>query len=209
WDARADQFQTAPSHLRLKDEWARVFAEAVGCGEGHAIDLGCGTGACALTLAELGYKVTAVDGSKGMLAHAQAHAAERNLEIAFVQADMDSLNLEEGIADVVSIRNVLWTLEYPEQAIRLARRLLRQGGKLFVSDGLWRVHANDSEAQFGHRLPNFNGIAEEEIGEWLVNSGFSSLRSWQHLFEQHPYGPKYDTDDSSDLIEFFVLTGLR
>ncbi len=208
WDARADSFQRAPSHLRLHGAWARVFASAIGKGTGRAIDLGCGTGACALALAELGYDVTAFDGSAGMLAHARRDAAERNLDIAFLQADMDNLPPEASAAEVVSIRNVLWTLERPERAIQLARNLLKPGGRLFVSDGIWRIGENSSETEFGQRLPNFNGVAEVEVRSWLADAGFSSVRTWQHLFGEHPYGAKYDAVESSDLIEFFVLTAV-
>lgn len=206
WDGRADRFQQSPSHRRLQKAWADVFAAAIGQGCGNAVDLGCGTGACALELASLGYRVTAVDGSDRMLAHARDDAAQRGLAIDFVLADMDSLAIEPGRADVVSIRNVLWTLEQPAQAFGMAARLLRPGGKLFVSDGIWREGTNDSEERFGTRLPNFNGVSEQEARDWLAGFGFSNARSWQHLFEAHPYGPKYDAAAGGELIDFFVLT---
>lgn len=208
WNGRADKFQRSPSHLRLRTVWSDVFAAAIGVGDGRAIDLGCGTGACALSLAELGYRVTAVDGSEGMLSRARTDAIERGLDVEFIRSDMDGLPLSDGIADVVSIRNVLWTLERPEQAIQLACRMLKPGGTLFVSDGIWRVGENDSQSDFGYRLPNFNGVSETAAKTWLSEAGLSSIRSWQHLFAEHPYGPKYDTDDNLDLIEFFVLTAV-
>lgn len=205
WNGRADRFQQSPSHIRMQGAWGKVFAAAIGSGSGRAVDLGCGTGACALELASLGYHVTAVDGSEQMLAHARSAASTRGLSIDFVHADMDSLRPGVVMAEVVTIRNVLWTLEHPEQAIRLASRLLRPGGKLLVSDGLWRMGLNDSAAQFGSELPNFNGVCERDARTWLIDAGFSLPTSWQHLFEAHPYGRKYDTDDDADQIEFFVL----
>lgn len=54
--------------------------------------------------------------------------------------------------------------------------------------GTWRVGENDSESKFGHQLPNFNGVSETEAKTWLREGGFSSIRSWQHLFAAHPYG---------------------
>lgn len=208
WSGRANRFQQAPSHRTLRDAWHAVFSAALGQGSGSAVDLGCGTGACALSLAKLGYRVTAVDGSEGMLAHARLDAAERGLDIDFVQTDMDRFVAPDGSFDVATLRNVLWTLEHPEEAIRLTRRLLKPGGKLLVSDGIWRVGENTSEAEFGHRLPNFLGVSEAEVRTWLQETGFTAVTSWQHLFKEHPYGLKYDTQDTSDLIDFFVLTAV-
>ncbi len=206
WDERVDEFEQAASHRRLRDEWFKLFVQAIGPGTGNAIDLGCGTGACALVLAELGYNVTAVDGSSGMLAQARKEAATRGLAVSFVQSDMDSVSLPTGAADVVCIRNVLWTLERPDKALHVAHRLLRPGGTLFLSDGLWLGGGNSSVSQFGYNLPNFNGIEEQEARNWLNEAKYTSLRSWQHIFQEHPYGAKYDDVGGSKPIEFFVLT---
>lgn len=62
WNDRADRFQKSPSHPRLREVWDSVFTEALGPG-GVAIDLGCGPGACALAMAELGFQVLAADSS--------------------------------------------------------------------------------------------------------------------------------------------------
>jgi hypothetical protein len=62
------------------------------------------------------------------------------------------------------------------------------------------------EVEFGHHLPNHARVPEDEARDWLRAAGFSAVQSWQHLFEEHPYGAKYDAADHSDLIKFFILT---
>lgn len=208
WSARADRFQESPSHRTLREAWQTIFAAALGQGTGPAVDLGCGTGACALALAELGYQVTAVDGSEGMLGHARIDADRRGLAIDFRHTDMDRFDAPDGSFDIATIRNVLWTLEHPEQALHLAHRLLKPGGKLLVSDGIWRSGQDDAVALFGHPLPNYRGVPEHDARAWLDTAGFSSIQSWHHLFDSHPYGPKYDSADALELIDFFVLTAV-
>lgn len=56
--------------------------------EGNSIlDVGCGTGRHSIMLAELGYKVTGVDISSGMLLEARKLAAEANVDVEWVHCD--------------------------------------------------------------------------------------------------------------------------
>ncbi|WP_077736396.1 class I SAM-dependent DNA methyltransferase [Bacillus sonorensis] len=55
------------------------------------LDLACGTGEISVRLAEKGYDVTGVDFSEDMLSQAQQKAADRRLEIQFLQQDMREL----------------------------------------------------------------------------------------------------------------------
>ena len=208
WNGRAHRFNPAASHLRHRDQWCTVFAAALGTEPKDVVDLGCGTGACAILAAELGHRVRAVDGSSAMLQFARAEAVERGLHVTFIQASMDDARLEDDSADIVTIRNVLWTLENPEAALTLARRVLRPGGMLLVSDGLWYLHRqNNSAAEFGVKLPYFNGLAAEDVKAMLERATFTGVRTWQNLFDAHPYGSVYD--DPTRKIDFFVLTAIR
>jgi ubiquinone/menaquinone biosynthesis C-methylase UbiE len=208
WNGRAHRFNPAASHLRHRDQWRGVLAAALGTESKDAVDLGCGTGACAILLAELGHRVRGVDGSSAMLGFARAEAQERGLDVSFIHSTMDDARLEDQSADVVTIRNVLWTLENPEGALSLARRILRPGGTLLVADGLWYLHRpNNSAAEFGVELPFFSGLAAADVGAMLERIGFEVSGSWADCFDSHPYGTVYD--DTTRMIEFFVLTALK
>lgn len=209
WTERAARFDPAASHLRHAEAWRAVFAAALPPGPGDAVDLGAGTGACTLLLGGLGYAVTAVDGSAGMLAHARAAAAARGLAVRFVEASMDEAGLADASADVVTLRNVLWTLERPAAAIGLAHSILRPGGRILLSDALWRAGENRSAATFGRTLPCFNGLSKDQGRALLADAGFADIEPWEHLFATHPYGTMYDAEGAGRPIDHFVLTGRR
>jgi ubiquinone/menaquinone biosynthesis C-methylase UbiE len=207
WNARAWKFDAAASHRRDASSWRAVFDAALGSRAKDVVDLGCGTGACALLAASLGHRVTAVDGSREMLSHGRTAAAEAGLAIDFIHSTMDEAKLPSSSGDVVTIRNVLWTLENPQAALALAREILRPGGKLLLSDGLWYRHrVNNSREIFGTNLPFYNGLAENDARALIAGAGFRSVESWRHLMPGAPYGAAYDDPDTP--IAFFVLTAI-
>ncbi|KQY23691.1 class I SAM-dependent methyltransferase [Rhizobium sp. Root482] len=207
WNSRAWKFDGSASHRRDADAWRAAFKTALGEAPREVADLGCGTGACALFAGNLGHRVTAVDGSAEMLSHAKAAAAGAGLSINFIHATMDEAALPAASADIVTLRNVLWTIENPSAALSLARKVLRPGGKLLVSDGVWFRHrANDSRKIFGAHLPFYNGLTEADARHLLGNAGFGEIKSWRHLMPGDPYGAVYD--DPETPIAFFILTAI-
>ncbi|WP_303673070.1 class I SAM-dependent DNA methyltransferase [Vampirovibrio chlorellavorus] len=69
----------------------------------HLLDLGCGTGTLALSLAQKGYQVTGIDLSAAMLAQAQAKQAEypEPMTVRWVQGDMRDFVLEAPVNAVL------------------------------------------------------------------------------------------------------------
>lgn len=106
----------------------------------RAIDLGCGTGANAIYLAQQGFQVTGVDYAAAAIEKARARAADAGVEVDFVRDDLTNLRhvhgrfdflLDYGVLDDIPpprrepyLRNVLtlampgsqfllWGFEYP------------------------------------------------------------------------------------------------
>ncbi|NOZ83057.1 MAG: class I SAM-dependent methyltransferase, partial [Euryarchaeota archaeon] len=102
-------------------------------------DVGTGTGAIALLLAEAGHRVTGVDLSRGMLAVARRKARKMGLEVSFRLADAEALPFESGCFDGVVSRHLLWTLPDPEKALREWSRVTRRGGRVAVIDGRYSI----------------------------------------------------------------------
>ncbi len=60
------------------------------------LDVGCGTGRHAVELAKLGYAVTGVDLSEGMLNQAQAKAEAAGVSVDWVQSDATKFSLDKA-----------------------------------------------------------------------------------------------------------------
>jgi len=204
WSAHAPKFDGVASHVAQGGIWRDVLAAAFGHdGPRDVVDLGTGTGACALIAASLGHRVRAYDGSEGMLAVARAAAQAAGLAVAFETVVIDEASIEPACADIVTLRNVLWTLERPMDALLLAHRALRPGGMVLVSDGLWSVapqFRSTYEPDLAARLPLHGGLTEPDARRMLAEAGFSEARSWQHLFATPPYPGG---------VPMFVLTARR
>ncbi|MCJ2101014.1 class I SAM-dependent methyltransferase [Methylobacterium sp. E-046] len=191
WDARAPHFDGVASHVRLQEVWREVLAAAFAVDTPcDVVDLGTGTGACAIIAAALGHRVRAFDGSTAMLAVARAAAERAGHQVTFVQSRIADAPIAPASADIVTLRNVLWTLERPAEALEVARRALRLGGRVVVSDGLWS-HAPDDRSDYtpdvAARLPLHAGLSEADARRLLHDTGFDGISSWQHLFRSEPY----------------------
>lgn len=189
WDKSAATFNSRASHVTNAEEWHTVLSAALGTGTKDVIDLGTGTGACALIAAQLGHRVRGYDGSQGMLATARQAAKEADLDIDFLQSAIEDADIASESADIVTLRNVLWTVQDPVAILRKAHRILRPRGFVMVSDGYWatspdyKVYSEDTSA----RIPHLKGMTEADARDMLASAGFGTPTSWQHLFNTAPY----------------------
>lgn len=204
WSARAPQFDGAASHVAQREIWREVLESAFEAeGSKDVVDLGTGTGACALIAAELGHRVRGYDGAEGMLAVARVAAQAMKLDVAFEETVIDAAAIEPASADIVTLRNVLWTLERPMDALLQAYRILRPGGMILLSDGLWSVapqYRSTYDPALAARLPLHDGLTEALARQMLTDAGFGEVLSWQHLFATPPYPGN---------VPMFVLTARR
>lgn len=144
WDARARGYAEATVTDADPEETARwraalepVLAPLTESPDISVLDVGCGPGLFSLLTAERlpNARITALDGSPGMLAELRAAAASRGFS--------DRINCVEGDAagpfhetfDAVISRNVLWNLPEAEKALRNWARALKPGGRMLIADG--------------------------------------------------------------------------
>ncbi len=129
----------APWDIGPRDELVRLV-EDHSIQPGRAIDLGCGTGANAIFLAQHGFDVTGVDFAQAAIAKARQRANAAGVQIHFVVDDLTNLQqvsgtfdflLDYGVLDDLSLRQreaylqnllpltrpgscyLLWGFEYP------------------------------------------------------------------------------------------------
>lgn len=141
WDKRASTFDRSPGHgihsVQEKWAWQHLLRQALAAGQCDVLDVGCGTGAIALLLAEMGHRVTGLDISEAMLEKAREKATPLDLSAEFKCGDAEELPFEDGTFDAVVGRHVLWTLPNPEKAVAEWERVLRPGGRVIIIDGNW------------------------------------------------------------------------
>lgn len=213
WSRWAPRFDRSASHVRHPEAWRAVIAAAVPGTSLRCLDLGTGTGACALALAANGHHVVGLDGAGGMLVECRRVAAERDLAVALVQGDVEAAPFADAAFDIVAARNLFWTLPDPDRAMREIVRLLRPGGTFLFSDGLWLTdsvppeassHDMTAYAPLLDELPYHRGLSPEKARSLLAFHGFGTPSQWEAAFQVHPY-----QHQSTGARHFFVMTAAR
>ena len=134
----------------------------------HVLDAGTGPGFFAILLAELGYRVTAVDYTGAMLEQARRNAGRLAEKITFQQMNAEELSFPDGSFDGIVSRNLTWNLSKPEQAYAQWVRVLKQDGLLLNFDANWYRYLYDAQAETGHHSDRENvraaGAADDTAG---------------------------------------------
>lgn len=138
WDRDSHTYDRSKSHA-LSDPleaaaWRAALLRALPDPGASVLDVGAGTGALSILAAELGYRVTALDLSDGMLARAREKAERRGLDVSFVVGS--AMEPPPGPFDVVMERHVLWTIPDPVGALRAWRGVVAPGGRLVLFEGV-------------------------------------------------------------------------
>jgi len=136
WDLDAEVYDRSRTHAGTDPVEAAVWRAALlrhlPPAPASVLDVGAGTGAISLLLAELGFEVTALDLSPAMLARAEEKAERRGLSIRTVIGPADEP--PDGPFDAVVERNMLWTALDPVAALRA---WLGVAGRLVSYEGIF------------------------------------------------------------------------
>lgn len=134
------------------------------------VDIACGTGTTALSLAERGHSVVAVDFSKKNLARLTERAAAAGLSdrIRTVQADATTLPLPDNSAAAVLAECALSTFVDKPRAVAEMARVLQPGGQVGITDMVLNAPLPSTLAQV--------------IGPWACLQDAMTVTGYQRLF---------------------------
>jgi 2-polyprenyl-6-hydroxyphenyl methylase/3-demethylubiquinone-9 3-methyltransferase len=130
WDP---QGEFRPLHLLNPVRMQFVTERAALAGK-RVLDVGCGGGLLAESLARAGAQVTAIDLAPGMIEVARLHAAESGLNIDYRLAAAEELARQSPQAfDVLTCMEMLEHVPQPAAMVATLAQLLVPGGALFAS----------------------------------------------------------------------------
>ncbi len=170
FDEIADQYdESLPPHVvqHYLDKRVRLIGDLLP-GGGKVLDAGCGTGVVASRLADLGYEVTGLDPSEGMLEHLRG----RDTRVEAVQGSATELPFEDGSFDLTFCVAVMHHIADPEdvhKSLTEMVRVTRPGGLAMVWDH------NPRNPYWKHlmaRVPQDDG-SERLIPEAEITGGLS------------------------------------
>jgi SAM-dependent methyltransferase len=139
WDRDSHTYDDSASHA-ISDPleaaaWRAALLRALPERGAKVLDAGAGTGALSLLAAELGYVVTALDLSEGMLSKARAKAEANEVGLTFVVGP--AAEPPPGPFDAIMERHVVWTMPDPVSVLRAWRDVMTPGGRLVLFEGVW------------------------------------------------------------------------
>ncbi|NMD08666.1 MAG: metalloregulator ArsR/SmtB family transcription factor [Phyllobacteriaceae bacterium] len=148
---------------------------------GTLVDLGTGTGRVLELFGGVVRDLHGIDASREMLAIARANIEKHGFRRAELrQSDIYALPLADGMADLVTIHQVLHFLDEPQRALLEARRILRPGGKLLIVDFAPHELEELREEHAHRRL----GISAEQMTAWFARA---HLQLSRHLVLDPPW----------------------
>jgi 2-polyprenyl-6-hydroxyphenyl methylase/3-demethylubiquinone-9 3-methyltransferase len=130
WDPEGD-FKPLHDINPLRLDWIRQQVRLAGC---RALDIGCGGGILAESMAAANATVTAIDMAEGPLAVARLHQHESGAQVDYRKSTAEGLAANEaGQYEVVTCLEMLEHVPDPSQVVKSCAELVKPGGHVFFS----------------------------------------------------------------------------
>lgn len=204
WDTESE-FRALHEINPLRLDWIRQHVALSGC---KVVDIGCGGGILAESMASANATVTGIDMAAGPLAVARLHQQESGVEVDYRQSTAEDLAAAEPAAyDVVTCLEMLEHVPDPAQVIRSCAELLKPGGHGFFST----INRNPKSFLFAivgaeyvlkllpggtHEYGKF--IRPSELEAWARRAGLELHASigmlYNPLTKEYSLGPNVDVN---------------
>ncbi len=189
----------------LRLDWIRRYADLNGR---SVVDIGCGGGILAESMAAAGADVTGIDMAESPLAVARLHQVESGIDVDYRQSTAEELAATNaGQYDIVTCLEMLEHVPSPAQIIASVHTLLRPGGQAFFST----INRNPKSFVFAivgaeyvlkllpagtHEYRKF--IRPSELDSWARDAGFELKASigmhYNPLTRDYSLGPGLDVN---------------
>jgi 2-polyprenyl-6-hydroxyphenyl methylase/3-demethylubiquinone-9 3-methyltransferase len=204
WDTEGE-FRPLHEINPLRLDWIRQRVQLAGS---KAVDIGCGGGILAESIANAGATVTGIDMAEGPLSVARLHQIESGVEVDYRQMTAEALAGEEaGTYDLVTCLEMLEHVPDPSAVIRSCAELLKPGGDVVFST----INRNPKSFVFAivgaeyilrllpkgtHEYEKFSRPSELE--EWARTAGLELEASigmlYNPLTKEYSLGPNLDVN---------------
>ncbi|OCL26882.1 SAM-dependent methyltransferase [Orenia metallireducens] len=138
--------------------------------EGKAADIGAGTGFITEGLVKREIEVIAVDQSLEMLNKLKEKFGDKGY-IEYRQGNAEELPLEDGEVDYVFANMFLHHVEKPVEVIKEMARVLKDGGKLVITD----LDKHNFESLRREQCDRWLGFDREDIAKWFIQAGLKDI----------------------------------
>ncbi len=134
------------------------------------VDLGTGTGRMLELMADQVERGAGIDNNAEMLKVARHRLSIQDFgHLSLRLGELTTTPFGSGVADLVTLHQVLHYLEDPVEALTEASRILKSGGLLLIVD--FAAHNfEEFRDNYAHRRLGFH---DQDISDWAVTNGFS------------------------------------
>ena len=135
---------------------------------GRAIDLGCGTGANAIYLAQKGFEVTGVDYAEAAIEKARGRAKEAGVQVTFIADDLTNLRHVSGTFEFLLDYGVLDDLRPHQRELYLRNMfpLTRSGSQYLLWGFEYPMRWWEKFVPF-YDVPFYAGEIEQRFGQYF------------------------------------------
>lgn len=168
----ADWDRVRALHLPEADIDAAILAAA---GEGPfdlMVDVGVGQGRMIQLFADRVRRADGFDTSRQMLAVARVSLDDLKAKAGVRYGDAYAPPIEAGVADLVTIHQVLHFLADPARAVRASAALLKQSGRMLIVD----FAPHDLEFLREEHAHRRLGFSDAEMSAWCAAAGVGTLK---------------------------------
>lgn len=172
WDQIGDLLGQTPFHPQYFILKAKALATSIAYGQirGNVLDIGCGRQKLKNTIEKKGLSYTSLD-------HPTIYKRQRSIILPDILANIESIPLPNNSYDSILLLMVLAHLPDPESGLKEIYRILKRGGKVFIST-VENYPAHDlPDDYFRYRLSGIISLCKKAGFKVLDSSSWGNI--WQ------------------------------